>query len=588
MSQEKEYSLLDKQRHTGAHILASALKKYLEDEKVEVKLAIGPPIDNGFYYDFDLGNRSLTNDDFPKIEKIMAEIVKADYKFERRDASIEEAKKISADQPYKLELISDFASQGTQEVSYYKIGEFEDLCRGNHVDSTSQVGAFKIHKIAGAYWKGDEKNKQLQRVYVLMFGTQTELDDHLTMLEEAEKRDHRKIGKEHGLFVFSELIGPGLPMYTPKGATVRREIIKFSNELNLQTGFQEVHTPNMNKGELFKTSGHYDQYKEDMFKVVSNYTDEEYFLKPMNCPQHTQIYASAQRSYKDLPIRFCDFAMLYRDEKPGQLSGLTRLRAFSQDDGHCFCREDQIESEFEQILGAINIALTTYKMDYHIRLSTRDVVQKEKYLGADEVWEKSEATLENLLKKNNINYVVGVGEAAFYGPKMDIIAHDAIGREWQISTIQLDMNMPGRFNLEYTDADGSKKTPVMIHRAIVGSPDRFMALLIEHYSGNFPTWLAPIQVRILPISDKFMDYAVSVKNELLKNNIRVEIDDRAESVGKKIRQSEVDKVPYAFIIGEKEIAANAVALRKRHDGDKGIFPLTEVIPNLLKEIVDRV
>jgi len=585
---DKNFTELDKKRHTGAHILAAAVKMLLKDENVEVKLAIGPPIDNGFYYDFDLGERKITEKDFKDIEKKMRWIINKDMALTSRVVSIAEGKEISADEPLKLELINDLEKQGSADVSYYAIGNlFEDLCKGPHVESTGKVGAFKVYKTSGAYWKGDEKNQMLTRIYVLMYDTQEELDAYLKMMEEAEKRDHRKLGKEMELFVFSDLVGPGLPLYTPRGAAMRREIVKFSSELNAKIGFQEVHTPNMNKAELFKTSGHYDQYKEDMFKVVSNYTDEEYFLKPMNCPQHTQIYASQQRSYKDLPIRYCDFAMLYRDEKPGQLSGLTRLRAFSQDDGHIFCREDQIEAEFENVLSVINIALKTYGMEYHIRLSTRDPEDKEKYLGSDEVWEKSESTLENLLKKNDIKYVIGVGEAAFYGPKMDIIAHDAIGREWQISTIQLDMNMPGRFGLEYDDSDGTKKTPVMIHRAIVGSPDRFMALAIEHYAGNFPLWLSPEQVRILPISEKFNDYANSVVVKLKEIGIRVEVDDRSESIGKKIRGAETEKVPYAFIVGEKEEAANSVALRKRHDGDKGVVPVNEVLEMLVREVKEK-
>jgi len=585
---EKEYTKLDKMRHTGAHVLAAAMKKYLESEHVEVKFAIGPPIDNGFYYDFDLGDRRITESDFAPLQKLMYKIVNQKQEFSKREASIEEARKISADQPYKLALLDDFEKLGLTTVTYYSIGDFEDLCRGNHADSTGEIGAFKINKVAGAYWKGDEKNQMLQRIYVLQFETEEELDAYIKMMAEAEKRDHRKLGKELELFVFSELVGPGLPLYTPKGAAIRRSIIDFSSQLNMRLGYQEVYTPSMNKAELFKVSGHYEVYREDMFQVKSNYTEEEYFLKPMNCPQHTQIYASVQRSYKDLPVRFCDFAMLYRDEKPGQLSGLTRLRAFSQDDGHCFCREDQVEEEFNNVLGAINEALKVYGLDYHINLSTRDPENKEKFLGTDEVWNKAESTLEELLKKNSIKYNIGVGDAAFYGPKMDIIAHDAIGREFQISTIQLDFNMPGRFGLVYNDSDGVQKTPVLIHRAIVGSPDRFLAILIEHYAGAFPMWLAPEQVRVLPISDKFNEYAQGVAQMLKNAGLRVEIDERAESIGKKIRAAETQKVPYSMIVGEKEAAANSVALRKRHVGDQGVFPVEDVVNQLIQEVKDKI
>ena len=406
----------------------------------------------------------------------------------------------------------------------------------------------------------------------MAFETQQELDDYLHMREEAIKRDHRKIGKELGLFVFSDLVGPGLPLYTHHGMTILSALKNYSRELRTKMGYQEVQTPQINKAALFHTSGHYDKYKQDMFRVVSNYTDEEYYLKPMNCPQHTQLYASRMRSYKDLPVRIADFSLLYRDEKPGELSGLTRLRSFSQDDSHCFCREDQIEHECSLLLNAIQEAMQTYGMNYSIRLSLRDESQKEKYLGDDKIWETSQNALRSMLKQSGINYEEAPGEAAFYGPKMDLLAHDALGRTWQLSTIQLDMNMPERFGLEYIDEDGSQKTPLMIHSALVGSPERFFGILIEHHAGAFPVWLSPVQVAILPVSEKFLDNARKLSLHMQSTSIRVEIDESNESVGKKIRNAETSKIPYMLVLGEKEAQSDTLAVRKR--GSKETIPLS--------------
>ncbi|MFZ4631753.1 MAG: threonine--tRNA ligase, partial [Patescibacteria group bacterium] len=531
----KEEINVEVKRHSLAHIMGAAIKELWP----EAQLAIGPSIDNGFYYDIDFSEVKITEADLKNIEKKMAFLIKQNLKFERAEKDIDEALKETkvSGEIYKNELISGLKDQGEKVVSFYTVGKFTDLCRGPHVENTNQLkpGSYKLDKLAGAYWRGDEKNKMLTRIYGLAFDTKEELDTYLKMMAEAEKRDHRKLGKELDLFTFSQLVGPGLPLYTFKGATVRREIIKYINELQTAIGYQEVHTPNMNKAELFKVSGHYEKYKEDMMRVVSNYTDEEYFLKPMNCPQHTQIYASQKRSYRDLPIRIADFANLYRDERPGELSGLTRLRCFCQDDGHSFCREDQIREEFVDVLSAIKKAMGTYKMKYNIRLSLWDPGHPEKYLGEPEIWEKSQKLLEEILIENKIEYFRAEGEAAIYGPKMDLISKDSLGREWQLSTIQLDFIMPARFGLKYTDETGTEKSPVMVHRAIIGSPERFMGVAIEHYAGAFPVWLSPIQIKIVSVAETHIASAKKLADEFKSTGIRVEVDDANETVGNKIR-----------------------------------------------------
>lgn len=558
----KKHHDIELLRHSTAHILAAAVLEMFP----EAKFGIGPAVENGFYYDFELP-RTLIPEDLPLLEEKMRAIIKENYSFERAEITIAKAQEkfSELDQKFKLELINDLRENGEQVVSIYKSGHFVDLCSGPHIEKTGDINtdAIALTKISGAYWKGNAENQQLQRIYGVVFETPEDLEQYRIQQEEALKRDHRKLGKELGLFVFSELVGPGLPLYTAKGAIIRREIQNFSNVLRKKIGYQEVHTPQMNRAELFKKSGHYDKYKDDMFKVSSNYTKDEYFLKPMNCPQHTQIFASQMHSYKDLPIRIADFANLHRDEKPGELSGLTRLRAFSQDDGHCFCREDQIKEEFTALLEAIEQAMSTYGMEYHIRLSLRDELEKQKYLGSDEIWEKSQKLLEELLKEKNITYVRGEGEAAFYGPKMDLIAKDSLGRSWQLSTIQLDFNMPKRFELEYTDSDGSKKTPVMIHSALVGSPERFMGVLLEHYAGALPLWLSPVQVMIIPVSEKFESYAVQLRNELRGADIRVELDNDSETLGKRIAEAEKMKVPYIVVVGQREMEQETIALRTR-------------------------
>ncbi|PIR94673.1 threonine--tRNA ligase [Candidatus Falkowbacteria bacterium CG10_big_fil_rev_8_21_14_0_10_39_11] len=577
---------LKKMRHSLAHIMAQAVLKLYP----EAKLAIGPDIDNGFYYDFDLGQESFSPEALKKIEKQMKKIVAGNQKFEQYSLPISEAKEKLAANPYKVDLIEALEKAGETEIGFYKNIDgngqtmFDDMCRGPHVSSTKGVGAFKVDKIAGAYWRGDENNKMLQRLYALAFATPEDLDNYLKMREEAEKRDHRKLAKELGLIVNSELVGPGLPLYTGKGAFLRRMIGEYSRELRERMGYVEVHTPQMNKAELFKKSGHYDKYKEDMFRVVSNYTDEEYFLKPMNCPQHTQIFASDIRSYKDLPVRIADFANLYRDEKPGELSGLTRLRYFAQDDGHCFCREDQIADEFSQLLDAEKETMETYGMTYYVRLGFSDKNNMKAYLGDEKVWSKAEELLEKLVKEKKVEYMIAEGDAAFYGPKMDIVAKDSLGRDWQLSTIQIDFNLPERFELEYIGEDGKKHRPVMIHSALVGSLERFMAVMIEHYAGDFPLWLTPVQVKLISVGEKHHDYVKDLAAKLKQEKIRVEIDLSDETVGNKIRKSEKEKNPYMLVIGDKEMETTKYTVRLRGEEEQRELTLEE----LIDEIKDKV
>jgi threonyl-tRNA synthetase len=571
-------------RHSLAHLLAAAVMELYPD----TKRTIGPSIDNGFYFDFEF-SKSISDGDLEKIEKTMRKILPTWNTFEKSELSAEEAKKEYPGNPYKNELIDEFTKDG-QKVTFYKSGNYWDLCKGGHIENMNEIkpDSFKLDRIAGAYWRGDEKNKMLTRIYGLAFNNKEELEKYINQREEAKKRDHRKIAKEQDLLVFSDLIGTGMPMFTPKGNMVRNSIINFSRELNAELGFDEVHTPNFNKAELFKISGHYDKYKEDMLTVHSQYSEEDFFLKPMNCPQHTQIYASRPRSYRDLPIRYSDFANLYRDERPGELNGLVRLRCFAQDDGHVFCRKDQIEEEISNILKAIEKALGTYKIDYWLRLSLRDPNNKEKYLGTDEIWESSQAIMKKLLDQQKMKYKAAEGEAAFYGPKIDIMAVDALGREWQISTIQLDFNQPNRFELTYADSDGTKKTPVMIHRALIGSPDRFMGILIEHYAGAFPLWLSPVQVKILPISEeKHGEYAGKVFELLKENNIRVELDTTNEGLGKKIRNAKIEKIPYLVVIGDKEKDSGMLTIEGRNDEKIEGITSEEFLVRLKEEIKEK-
>lgn len=586
-------------RHSLAHLLAAAVLELYPDAMP----SIGPAIDNGFYYDFDFSQgEQPKHEDLIRIESKMKELLPSWTSVESEKVELNSNSDIREEEirgalndrgiqknKYKEEIAEE-KGKPDGYISFYKMGNFIDLCGGGHVNSPAKdidPDGFTLSHMAGAYWRGDEKNIMLTRIYGLAFENKKQLEEYLTMREEAAKRDHRKIAREQDLLVFSDLVGSGMPMWTPKGNVVRNEVINYSRVLNQKLGFGEVHTPNINKGELFKLSGHYDKYKEDMLSVRSQYVDDEMFLKPMNCPQHTQIYASQPRSYRDLPVRYSDFANLYRDERPGELSGLTRLRMFAQDDGHIFCREDQIEDEISKVLDTIEEALKTYRVGYWMRLSFRDSNKKEKYLGDDTVWERSQEILKKLLVEKNIKYTEAEGEAAFYGPKIDIMIVDALGREWQMSTVQLDFSMPARFKLTYTDSDGKEKTPIMIHRALIGSPDRFLGVLIEHYAGAFPLWLSPIQVSILPIGKKHKAYAEEIYQALKNADIRAELDTSDETLGKKIRNWKTSKTPYALVLGDEEMKNKELTVESRDNENAETLTVDELIKKLCAEIENK-
>ncbi|EKD53260.1 MAG: hypothetical protein ACD_61C00089G0001 [uncultured bacterium] len=574
-------------RHTAEHVLHTAMQKLYPN----LKKAMGPATEDGFYFDFDLEDK-VTEADFPAIEKEMARIIKSGSKMVRREIDADEAKKLFAGNPYKTEWVEEIAGRGEKFSTYQmtlpdgKVID-EDLCSGPHLDSVSEIGAYKLLSVAGAYWHGDEKNKMLTRIYGTAYETQEELDKYVAQVEEAKKRDHRKLGKELDLFSFSDLVGSGLPLYSSKGAFVRRTLNNFVEEMQFAEGYTQVWTPQIAKADLFKTSGHYDKYKDSMFRVVSNFSEEEMFLKPMNCPQHTQIYAAQARSYRDLPLRLTDFAMLYRDEKPGELSGLGRVRAFSQDDCHIFCREDQVDAEIDTALQMTKKIMETFGFKYKYRLSTRDMDHQEKYLGDPAVWDRVEKWAEEIMDRNKIEYFQGPGEAAFYAPKMDLIATDALGRDWQLSTLQIDFVMPERFGLVYTDQDGTQKAPVMLHRAILGSAERMMMILIEHFAGAFPVWLSPVQVTILPISEKIIAFSEDVLKKLEEKGIRVELNRDADSLGKKIRNAESSKVPYMLIIGEKEVGTGQVSVRARGQKDLGTMEVQKFADMIKNQEVNK-
>jgi threonyl-tRNA synthetase len=577
-------------RHSAEHILTQAMERLWPGQIIK---AMGPAIEDGFYFDFDTSNGlKISETDFPKIEKEMKKIVMSNLPFEKMILTADKAREMFADNPYKLEWIEK-AEKEKEPISVYWTGDpgrggsFVDICAGPHASKTIEVKAFKLLSIAGAYWHGDEKNKMLTRVYGTAFETVEELDKYVSLIEEAKKRDHRKLGKELDLFSFSDSVGSGLPLYSPKGAFIRRTLNDFVEKMQFDEGYTQVWTPQIAKAELFKISGHYDKYKDSMFRVVSNFSDEEMFLKPMNCPQHTQIYSAQARSYRDLPLRLTDFAMLYRDEKPGELSGLARTRAFSQDDCHIFCREDQVNKEVDTALQMTKKIMGTFGFKYKYRLSTRDPKHPEKYLGEPKVWDKVEKWAEEIMERNGIEYFQGPGEAAFYAPKMDLIATDALGRDWQLSTVQIDFVMPERFGLVYTDQDGTQKHPVMLHRAIIGSAERMMMILIEHFGGAFPVWLSPIQVAVLPISEKTMEYSEKVAEGLEKLGIRVDLVTDADSLGKKIRNAEASKVPYMLIIGEKEAEAKIVSVRQRGQKDLGTMSVADFGERVIKEVEEK-
>ena len=579
---EKEQSLQNI-RHTLAHLLASAVGEIYKFDKV--KLTLGPAIDNGFYYDIDFGDQKISDSDLKKIEEVMKKKLPKWTEWQSKEINKEEALKFFNNE-YKQEIINEISDRG-EKITTYTCGGFTDLCRGGHTENPSKdisPDSFKLDRVAGAYWRGDEKNKMLTRIYGLAFNTKEELDTYLTQKEEALKRDHRKLGKELDLFTFSEYVGSGLPLYTARGALIRRLLNDYIESLQSEAGYMQVWTPQIAKASLFKKSGHYDKYKEDMFRVVSNYSDEEFYLKPMNCPQHTQIYASKKRSYRDLPIRITDFAMLYRDEQPGQLNGLARVRSFSQDDCHIFCTEEQVDEEIDTALAMTKKVMETFGFKYKYRLSTRDPEHPEKYLGNPQTWDKAEKWAEKIMKRNKIEYYDGPGEASFYAPKMDLIATDALGREWQLSTIQIDYVQPERFELEYTDKNGEKKNPVMIHRAILGSSERMLMILLENYAGAFPLWLSPVQVKIIPVRTQHNEYAKEIYELLKTNNIRVELDDKDENLGSKVRDAKNNKIPYWIVLGDKEIEKGLITLESRDNGHLGQISKEELISKLLEEI----
>lgn len=599
-------------RHSLAHILANAVQHLWP----QAKFGVGPVVEHGFYYDIDLSDQKLSDEDFERIEAEMRAIIETDEPFERFEMSIDEAVRwaIDNDQAYKQELLNDLKRAGTtvakdldaaelgleaaeggskvDNVSFYRNGDFTDLCRGPHAESTGKTGAFKLMRVSGAYWRGKEANAQMQRVYGVAFATDKELRQHLTMLEEARKRDHRKLGVELDLFVFSDLVGSGLPMFTPRGTVLREELERFSNQLRQRHGYQKVAIPHITKKDLYETSGHWAKFGDELFLVKSQETSDQLVMKPMNCPHHTQIYASRPRSYRDLPIAYLDTTMVYRDEKSGELGGLNRVRSITQDDSHAFCRKDQIESIIDNLLTDANELYGTLGMKLRVRMSYRD--DSDAYLGDEALWSSAQEQLKNAVVANKLEFFEQEGEAAFYGPKIDFMATDAIGREHQVATVQLDFVMPERFGLEYAADDGSLQRPVMIHCALLGSTERFLSVYIEHTAGRFPVWLAPEQLRLVtvnqePATVKFAEGVVAKATEL---GLRVTVDNGNESVGKKIRSAEVWKVPYTVVIGEKEIETGQLAPRVRRDlAAAGSDPATVVparsVDELLAAIADE-
>jgi len=577
---------LDIMRHSASHIMAAAVKQLYGDK---IKFAIGPTIEDGFYYDFDLGEQTISQEDLAKIEKKMKHIVKQNLKFIREEVSIKEALKKVKDQPYKQELIKELEKEGEKKVSFYKLGEvFEDLCSGPHIESTKDIGAFKLLKVAGAYWRGDENNKMLQRIYGTAFASKEELDEYLKMLAEAEKRDHRKIGTEQELFMVDDEVGQGLILWLPKGAILRRQILNFALNTYLDKGYQEVFTPHIASSKLWSHSGHLDFYADDMYNAFG-IEDEEYRLKPMNCPLQVRMYKSRKRSYRELPMRWTEMGTVYRYERSGTLHGLTRVRGFTQDDAHIICTPEQLKAELKAAFELTLYMLKTFGFfDFEMNVSVRDPENKDKFIGNDEMWNKAESTLKEVLEESgHKNYEYDIGGAVFYGPKIDVKVADALGRKWQLSTLQFDFNLPSRFEMSYIGEDGKEHTPFMIHRALLGSLERFIGVLIEHYGGAFPLWLSPVQIKILPVSDKFLEYAKTVAEKLYLEGIRYEIDDSAETLGKKIRKGELEKTPYLLVIGEKEAKDKKVAVRKRHEGDIGSQNLEKFIDLIKQEIKDK-
>lgn len=580
-----EKNELSKLRHSCSHLLAAAILHLYPG----TKLAIGPSIEDGFYYDFDLIEK-ISEEDFPKIEKEMRKLIEENLIFEKKEVSLDEAREMFSDQPYKLELIEDLVKEGKTNVSIYKSGEFTDLCAGPHVENTKEIGAFKLLSVAGAYWRGSEKNKMLTRIYGTCFPIQKELDDYLNMLEEVKKRDHRVIGKELELFSIDDKVGPGLILWHPKLSVVREEIELYWRQEHRKRGYQYVYTPHVGMSSLWETSGHLGFFKEGMFpsmSMESKNTDEKtsYYVKPMNCPFHIQIYKTRPRSYRELPLRWCELGSVYRYEESGVLHGMLRVRGFTQDDAHIICREDQFVEEVNAILDfALEINRVFGFEKLKVYLSTRDMTNKEKYVGEEKHWELAEKTLKEILEQRKIEYKEDAGGAKFYGPAIDLKAVDALGREWQGTTIQLDFNEPQRFEMTYVGQDGQEHTPIMLHRTLLGSMERFVATLIEQYKGAFPAWLSPLQAIILPITDKQTDYGQKVAESLRNQNIRVEVETENKPISGKIRDAEMQKIPYMIIVGGREEENGKISLRQRGEKDLGVMTLDDFITQIKEEI----
>lgn len=567
--------------HSSAHLLAEALESLYEN----VKFAIGPPIENGFYYDVDFGDKAFSSDDLPKIEAKMKQLASQKNEFVRKEVSKADAISYFTEKadPYKLEMI-EALEDGS--ITFYTQGNFTDLCRGPHIPNTSPIKAVKLLNVAGAYWRGDETRQQLTRIYGITFPKEKELKEYLERVEEAKKRDHRKLGKELELFTFSERVGLGLPLWLPKGTMLRERLEQFLRKEQVKRGYEPVVTPHIGHKNLYITSGHYEKYGADAFQPIKTPAEgEEFFLKPMNCPHHCEIYKTKPRSYRDLPLRLAEFGTVYRYEQSGELHGLTRVRGFTQDDAHLFCMPEQVKDEFKSV---IDLVLYVFKVfgftDYSAQVSLRDPNNKTKYVGSDENWDLAEQQIKEAAEEKGLKTVIEYGEAAFYGPKLDFMVRDAIGRKWQLGTIQVDYNLPERFELEYTGSDNKPHRPVMIHRAPFGSIERFVAILIESTAGNFPLWLSPDQLVVLPISERFNEYAKEIVQKLRQNDIRGSVDERNEKIGRKIRDAEVGKTPYMLLVGEKEVESKTVSVRKKGEGDLGSMSIEEFMSHFVKAV----
>ncbi len=582
MPKSKQASI-EEIRHSLAHVLAIAVLKSFPD----AKLGIGPAIDDGFYYDFLLP-RALKEEELPELQKSMVKIIREELPFKGKEVSLSEAKEMFKGQQFKQELIDEFSKEGKTLTAYDTGGVFVDLCKGGHVSNTKQIphDAFLLTKIAGAYWRGDEKNKMLTRIYGFAFVTKKELDAHIAMLEEAKKRDHKKLGVELDLFTFSPLVGAGLPLWTPRGTFIRNELDNFVWSLRKEAGYVQVDIPHITKKELYEKSGHWEKFKDELFKITTR-EGHSFALKPMNCPHHTQIYARKQHSYREMPQRYANTTKVYRDEQTGELAGLSRVRAITQDDAHVFCRSTQVKEEIGKIWNIVEKFYNAVGFNLNIRLSLHDPAHPEKYLGTPDIWRKSEKELRTLTKERDAKSTEAIGEAAFYGPKIDFLAHDSLGREWQVATIQLDMNMPESFDLFCINEKGEKERVVMIHAAIMGSIERYLAILIEHFAGAFPLWLSPTQVRVIPIGEAHQGYAWGVNEDFRLSGIQTELDDSNETLGKRVRKAETEKVPYIVIVGEKEMHANTLSIRKRGKGDMGTQTVKNFLGTLKGEIASK-